>query len=669
MGTGPLYPSNSFRSFQLTPAQPVATLNYGYEVAGCPVFNVAVITGKVQIEVKYSGQFVGLSQSFSDGPYPFAVALSNSYRVGTFEVTNTGLPQAYFLQGGQRWQSIHLLTNGTITFSNLGFKALISKVDVDELPGGFESDNELLNGVWKLGTRAVGAACVEQGTQKAIWEVDGEGTFVPGMRPGLSARAATLKDYTLEFDVKIERAGMGWAVAFPLAYPGQGIQLNIVDTFTILFSVHEQTWYTLKAVLSSGQYLAVIVNDTQIFNASLAGYYIGGSTISTTGSFGFGGWQDQSSYVKNVFAYNTANGSIPYTNSMTDANVVLPEYGVHENYASVCLDGAKRDRLQLQVDWLLSQINSTTGLLSLTGFAFLGPTNGGSAISCALLEALKNVALVATAISDTRSVAKYQAASTSLLAAINKFLWNNELGIYSLSPDSPNDYSVAGLSFCITFGAANTSQASRSLSSLSNLRLGPGYKDSTQVNSSDPTVNISPNTNGFLLAALLSHNATNFSSTTLELITSLWDHCCQTMRLPLVQAGNMSTNHLWGGAPTYILTQYVTGFQQAHEVAGFGYGNWVINPSAGLAMGLKKAGATVVTAFGGSLEVQRQVLGANLLGITIKAPRGTSGAFELGSTLKVLRGSDEYSFTVKLMSVKHVIFGASFGGYSDLEHL
>ena len=34
-----------------------------------------------------------------------------------------------------------------------------------------------------------------------------------------------------------------------------------------------------------------------------------------------------------------------YSNSMTDPVIVLPEYGVHENYASVCLDGPKCDRL------------------------------------------------------------------------------------------------------------------------------------------------------------------------------------------------------------------------------------------------------------------------------------------------------------------------------------
>jgi hypothetical protein len=63
------------------------------------------------------------------------------------------------------------------------------------------------------------------------------------------------------------------------------------------------------------------------------------------GSFGFGGWQDQAATIKNVSVYDTANQTQLYSNPMTDPTVVLPEYGVHENFASVCMGGAKRDRL------------------------------------------------------------------------------------------------------------------------------------------------------------------------------------------------------------------------------------------------------------------------------------------------------------------------------------
>jgi hypothetical protein len=85
-------------------------------------------------------------------------------------------------------------------------------VDINQLPGNFDCDNENLNEIWKLGARAASLACFEQGSQKTIWEVDDNGAFIRGMRSGLSARGAFWEDYTLEFDARIERGGIGWTV-------------------------------------------------------------------------------------------------------------------------------------------------------------------------------------------------------------------------------------------------------------------------------------------------------------------------------------------------------------------------------------------------------------------------------------------------------------------------
>lgn len=315
----------------------------------------------------------------------------------------------------------------------------------------------------------------------------------------------------------------------------------------------------------------------------------------------------------------------------------------------------------MQADWILSNINATTGLLSLPGFSFLGPANGGSAVSCALLFALRNMVDVAKAINDTEAAANYQTGADSLQDAINKELWIDDLGVYSLSPDSPNDFSVTGLSFCITSGAANTTQAQRTLSALSALKLGPGYKDSTQVNSSDPTVNISPNTNGFLLGGLTSPNAGDQSGTFLELLDSLWgamlsnnetstgaswEYVDQELNPGLSLFTSLS--HPWGGAPTYVLTEYASGVRQAEGVDGFGYRNWVVDPSGGLGMGLKRAQATMGTAFGGSLKVEWWMEGETRLRVCVRAPKETSGVLEIGGKTRILQGCDEYNFVADM---------------------
>jgi hypothetical protein len=540
----------------------------------------------------------------------------------------------------------------------------------------------------------------------------------------------------------------------------------LLDTFPTPFSINENSWYKIRTVLTGGQYLAVAISGTQVFNISLGEYYIGGSAIPTRGSFGFGGWQDQWGTIRNVTVFDTKNGTAVYYNAMTDSPSVIAEYGVHSNYAPICLDGPKRDRLawlgdfyhtvrvigastarydfikgtlsfflswqtssgllpyaipisyspsvaydafatgaggqlfgyeiwgflladyqilgllsftnyitlsndldyarttwsqwQLQIKWILSQINSATGLLVL-GNAFLGPAASGSAVNCALVQALSVSAQVATAINDTQSASQYFAAATSLAAAINKNLWNPTLGVYALSLDSPNDYSVSACAFCITSGTANTSQATAFLSAMQNLRLGPGYKDSTKTNSSDVTANISPNTNGFLLAALLSQsslakqNNTKISSMSKDLIYSLWGAMLADEKtstgasweyMSVTGAPGLglftSLSHPWGGAPTYLLTEWVAGIQPAAGLDGFGYQSWVINPSVGISMGVKSAAASTLSGSGGLIEVKWQVEDGNVLDIKIKAPATTTGMFELETKKQLLSGKSEY---------------------------
>lgn len=95
-------------------------LDYGSEVAGVPYFVVEVLGGPTQVEVKYTEELSGLDFPNSDGPFPFSSGLSNTFRVETFNFTSPGPVNSFFIQGGQRWQSITQLTEGHITFSEIG---------------------------------------------------------------------------------------------------------------------------------------------------------------------------------------------------------------------------------------------------------------------------------------------------------------------------------------------------------------------------------------------------------------------------------------------------------------------------------------------------------------------------------------------------------------------
>jgi hypothetical protein len=237
---------STYTNFTLDSTSSVATLDYGFEVAGYPFFEVLAVNGTVQIEVKYSEPFAGLTQPFSDGPFPYAVGLSNSYRVETFIFNDTGLTTAFLLQGGQRWQSIRLLTNNSITFGQLGFKASIAPIDIDNLPGQFNCSNDIYNEIWKLGARAVSAACVEVGSQDKMWEIsEDDGAFVRGMRPALSTYGQDFEDYTLNFHTKIARGGAGWVVVRDLRHES--------DIGLIVTVLGRKPWFDLRwlAVASS----------------------------------------------------------------------------------------------------------------------------------------------------------------------------------------------------------------------------------------------------------------------------------------------------------------------------------------------------------------------------------------------------------------------------------
>ncbi|KAE8153050.1 Six-hairpin glycosidase-like protein [Aspergillus avenaceus] len=785
VGTEPELNTDDFATFKLSEHTPLATIDYGVERAGYPFFHVDSLTNPVQVEVKYSEEFEGLNSPFGDGPYTFANQLGNSFRVETFNITETGRLRSSLLQGGQRWQSMRLLTDGDVSFSAVGFEATIDPVEPEDLPGQFSCDDETLNEIWKLGARAATAACVDKGTQKAIWEVDPtNGVFARSLRPSLSYKGTGLANYTLEFDTMIQRGGSWWSVASTLAgnaytllftgelpdatrfanvnttlTPPNTISLSygvdfvnqttlpsyVLDVFEVPFPVRENTC----------GHLSVSLNDTQVFNISKSSYPL--ATGEFTGAFGFGAYQDQEAYFRNVHVFDTHNGSSLYSNTLTTTDV-LAEYGTQTNTESVCLDGPKRDRLvwlgdfihtarimgvstsradqargtlqylldsqiangelsispaigydmkvapesfsisgaypladyqllglisfhdyvrwsgdtawaqetwpkwQKQINWIINHISNDTGLVQFTNGAFLGAQEDGSAVSCAAVQALTSAAEIASAIGDEESAAKYRKVGASLATAIYAKLWNNELGTYGAALSDMGNFSVSGTGFCITSGVASRNQTSQALARLSKLRLGPGYKDSSDESSTDPSTNISPNTNGFLLPAMFGNNA---STTGIDLVRSLW-----TVMLPGDEERNKtatgtsweyvnaktegpglglftSLSHPWGGAATYILTEWVAGLRPAPGTAGFGYRNWIVAPETGITAGLKRAQARVETAFGGALSVQWQLNGGKVNAI-IEAPETTEGKFTYhGRTIR-LSGQTSYNVTVSV---------------------
>lgn len=819
LGSAPSLETNSFASFTLDEGTPLATLDYGVERAGYAFFTVTSLSQPVQIEVRYSEPFAGLAGPWSDGPFLFSPMLANHFRAETFNVTQAGRLVAPLLQGGQRWESIALLTGGSISFESVGFEATVDPTAVLDFPGSFDSSDETFNGAWKLGAVAASVACVEAGSQGPVWEVDSEnGVLVRSTKPSITLDAIGFADYTLEFETNIARAGVWWSVAS--TERTQAIQLMLVgelpeettfvntnrtflrpntvllgygfdflnqslvrsyllDYFPVPFTVSEGTWYNMSTSLSQGGHLSVSVGQQQVLNVSLPSYYVGGATINTTGTFGFGGWQDQSAHVRNVAVTETATGAALYSNGMTSPGV-LAEYGTQSNVAPVCVDGPKRDRMvwlgdfyhtarivatstsrndlsrgtlqflldtqagdgemsinpplgydphntfmtpgdlvdyqflglaslhgyvqhtgdlsfvsgtwarwQKAVAFLLGTISAEDGLVHVP-VAFLGPPDGGSAVSCLAVQALRGLADIAGALNDTASQQSWSDAADSLAGAINDRLWDDAQGVYVLSPADTSNFSVASTAFCITSGVADSNQTARSLAAAeASLKLHPGYRDSTAADAT--SAQISPNTNGFLLEALLTASAAaaaagdaakagGLAGTAGALVRSLWGAMLGGGSNNSSGSGGVNATgasweyvsqggapglglftslaHPWGGAATYLLTGRVLGLRPADGAAGFGYASWVVDASAGVLLGLSRASGRVLVAAvegavgGGRLEASWAVEGgeggSEVLHCVVTAPAGTVGVFVyMGRSIR-LEGETTYNVTVDL---------------------
>jgi hypothetical protein len=382
--SGLLYDNNT--TITLSSSQPAVTLDYGIDVAGFPFLVAKTNSAAAQIEVRYSESLAGLSHGNADGPWTFSNGLSGTFRVETFEITDSAHVESFFVQGGQRWQSIRVLSDEPITFDRVGFRATSEHKDVDKLPGYLRTSNETYNKVFDLGGHVVQVACVDAGNAPSTWEITKEGALIRGQASAQSAKGISLglSNYTLEFDTKIVRGGAGWRIASASQPLGPYFVLtsnypeitsfantnrtllppntlvfnsgwNLVNQtsletpgnlqFSLNISVEEGRWYRISTSIEKDGYrvrldeeeLALVPLPPPNTNLNF------GSSSVYAGTWGFGGYQDHMSMFTNV-SVTSSNGTNVYQNSLT-LNSTLIEYGVAPLEHSVCLDGAKRDRL------------------------------------------------------------------------------------------------------------------------------------------------------------------------------------------------------------------------------------------------------------------------------------------------------------------------------------
>ena len=238
---------------------------------------------------------------------------------------------------------------------------------------------------------------------------------------------------------------------------------------------------------------------------------------------------------------------------------------------------------------------------------------------------------------DTKAADEFEATASKLNEAINENLWNPSLGTYSLSTDSPGNFSLTGIAWCILSGAANSSQASSSIAKLEDLRFGPGYR-TTSSDEESPDYQLAPNPSGFLLEALF-QSYLNFDSDSKPAVTHLLDGLWGSMvnndayysgaSWEYVKPDGSpgidlftSLAHPWGAAPSYVLPEYLLGVRPTTP----GYGSFVVRPAIGL-LELSEVSGRVPTPFG-AINVSWVVDGTRAV-IDVVSPKGASGFLEV----------------------------------------
>lgn len=789
-------PWTNLSAITLSRTSPVLTLDFGHEVAGFPYIINQSPAAEAQLELKYAESFVSLDSPFSDGPWTFSNGLSNSFRVETFNLTTSGRMESFFVQGGQRWMTVQLLTDEELILEEVGFRATSQNVEVDKLPGTLNTSNALYSQIFDLGGRVSQAACVDAGNAPSTWEITSEGALVRGQTSAQSVLGVSASNYTISFDTKIIRGGTGWRIASavePLGpyfvltadYSETDTLLNTNRTllppntiafnsgwslvnqttletpetqyFPITRSVEEGKWYRISTSIRDSGY-SVSLDDEQISFIPIPSPFPNrfASPSRYEGTWGFGSWQDHITLYKNVSVI-AKNGTEIYRNAMTSKDV-LAEYNVAPLDASVCLDGAKRDRLvwtgdfyhtvrvvaqsSARFDQLLGSIkyvfeyqnenstspydgfvpispklgsrpqyyetgqsynglidyqdlflagigeyfrytgdvegvravwpnvkklaasklkfiDPTSGLISNTPEApqnawFLGPANG-SAITGLFAFTLDRLTLVADGLGDTETSITYQKAANGLRDSINKHLWNEKIGTYSLSTESPGNFSLTGVAWAILSNAANASQIESAIGKLEELRLGVGYKTiSSDAETSD--YELAPNPSGFLLEALFQsrrdHNSDSATAIR-HLLDNLWgsmvnnDDYSSGASWEYVKPDGSpgidlftSLAHPWGAAPTYVFSEYLLGVQPTSP----GYKTFAIRPLLGY-LELNEIHGKVPTPKG-SIEVSWNIEGRKVI-LTITVPEGITGTLEIPEGCHSNRGKRSGSVELK----------------------
>ena len=72
-----------------------------------------------------------------------------------YNISTSGTVTNRLIQGGFRYQKLNLTSQGSLSLKNVGVQPTVDDTPVDELPGAFNSSDDMLNRIWHVGARTL----------------------------------------------------------------------------------------------------------------------------------------------------------------------------------------------------------------------------------------------------------------------------------------------------------------------------------------------------------------------------------------------------------------------------------------------------------------------------------------------------------------------------------
>jgi alpha-L-rhamnosidase len=283
-------------------------LDYGKETGGWPEFDITQVSGSPELLAGYSEALRFLTPH-GDGANGGPPGVIDPKRYDIYDAASPGVIANQFVQGGERYEELSLLTPGTISlsFARLRYARFLPSSS-DEAQAYFVSSDPLLNRLWYDGAWTVNLDELALNTPTADWVAnDGSVTVDGGTVDGGSGILTTGQDwtdYTTTFQTSILSGQAGWVVRArklttndllilgaddDTAGPPNTLQ-ELVDlggsyhriaNIRLPFTVRPETWYRVQTV-ADGPAVTTYINGRKVGSFSP-----GGALALRSGTVGF----------------------------------------------------------------------------------------------------------------------------------------------------------------------------------------------------------------------------------------------------------------------------------------------------------------------------------------------------------------------------------------------